>query len=214
MPSGRQSTLRPSGSPPCLSCRALPAISAPGQPPEVKLEPFSSTNFWTPTKHLGAGKISLRQDPGGDFMEFEAVGEEGMAATLNSLPFKVEAGREYLVTIEIRTENLTPTTAKMVGGVYLLYRDKADWPASWYPSKGSIAPANTPWNESHADHQNAHHRRQRPALYRLFRLRHLGGRASASDRPRQRPLLHSQRSGEFGRKRHQCCPRPFMSPIR
>lgn len=123
-----------------------PAASADPSP-VVKLEPFSHTDFWTFKKYLGDGKISLRQDPDGDFMEFESVGEKGMAATLGSIPFRVEAGREYVVKMEIRTENLNPIDGRMVGGVYFLYRDMADNPASFYPSQGLIAPANTTWKE-------------------------------------------------------------------
>ena len=67
-------------------------------PMVLELEPFSKSNCWTFTKHLGDGQSSLRPDPGGEFMEIEASREKGMAATVSSLPFKVEAGREYVVS--------------------------------------------------------------------------------------------------------------------
>lgn len=129
---------------------ALPSVllSSPAAPPAmVNLAPLSDLNFWTFTKHLGEGKATRRQDPGGDFMELEAAGEAGMAATLSSIPLKVEAGHTYNVRMEIRTEGLHSIDGKMVGGVYFLYRDMAGNPGSFYPSQGLLAPSDTPWKE-------------------------------------------------------------------
>jgi hypothetical protein len=103
-------------------------VSAANQTGTLILAPLSETNAWTFAKHLGNGSMSLHRDAGGDFLEFEAADEEGMAATLGSRPFDVEPGREYRVSMEIRTEHLQTIDGKMLGGVYFLDRDKAGNP--------------------------------------------------------------------------------------
>ncbi|KAB2660670.1 MAG: hypothetical protein DVB31_13610 [Verrucomicrobia bacterium] len=129
--------------------------AATPSPREVTaLEPLSDAGFWTFTRHGGDGRMTPRQDPAGDYLEFESADGKGMAATLSSPPLRVEAGREYRVTMEIKTEDLIPVDphappfdSRMTGGAYFLFRDLADRPASFFPSRGTTAPSNTGWKE-------------------------------------------------------------------
>lgn len=116
------------------------------------LPPLSDTSFWKFQKFLGDGKIEIVHSSGTDVMEFSSLGEQGMAASFNSALINIDAGYEYIVTMDIMTKNLIPGDAKIVGAPYFVFSDKNGHPAGWYPiadlrpgPPSYIAPQTTDW---------------------------------------------------------------------
>ena len=116
------------------------------------LRPFSDTAFWKSRIYMGNGIIKIGNENGADVLAFNSLGESGMAASYNSNPVPVEGGYEYIVTLEMRTEDLIPVDAKIVGAPYFIFSDKNGHPAGWYPIADLrpgpliyIAPQNSDW---------------------------------------------------------------------
>lgn len=116
------------------------------------LRPFSDTTFWKFHKYMGNGTMTIGTENGTDVLEFSSAGENGMAASYISALMPIEAGYEYIVTMDIRTENLIPEDAKIAGAPYFIFSDKNGHPAGWYPIADLrpgppcyIPPQNTDW---------------------------------------------------------------------
>jgi hypothetical protein len=97
------------------------------------LRPFSDTTFWKFHTYMGNGTMTIGNENGTDVLEFSSSGENGMAASYISALMPIEAGYEYIVTMDIRTENLIPEDAKIAGAPYFIFSDKNGHPAGWYP---------------------------------------------------------------------------------
>jgi hypothetical protein len=132
------------------ACEQQQNVSQPERP-ITSLEPFSNLTFWMFKRNVGDGIMDLYKNTNGDFIKFEGFGERGMAATINTLPLKVKPGYEYIVTMDIKTENLEPVTARLVGAAYFYFNDLAGRPAGFYPAvalygpPALIAPRDTDW---------------------------------------------------------------------
>ncbi len=124
----------------------------------MQLEPFSSSQFWKFRRHFGKGGMNVHSGTYGDTVEIYSQGEEGLAATLQSPRIEIDAGREYRLKMEIKTEDLIPISAHITGHAYFRFYDKSKYPGGWYPSgdygsndrfddKSSplIAPSNSDW---------------------------------------------------------------------
>jgi hypothetical protein len=116
------------------------------------LRPFSDTAFWKFQIYMGNGIMKIGNENGADVLEFSSLGENGMAASYNSNLVPIDGGYEYIVTLEIKTENLIPEDAKIVGAPYFIFFDKNGHPAGWYPITDLrpgppiyIAPQNSDW---------------------------------------------------------------------
>jgi hypothetical protein len=118
------------------------------------LRPFSDTAFWKFQKYMGNGNIKNSNIDGTDVLEFSSSDHYGMAASYNSASIPLDAGYEYIVTLDIKTENLITKGAKIVGAPYFIFSDKNGHPAGWYPIADLrpgppiyLAPQNTDWIE-------------------------------------------------------------------
>lgn len=109
-------------------------------------------------RYGGKGKKIFHRHPMGDYLEVFSHDSSGLAATLISERFPVEAQGRYKLSMEIKTENLLPITARMTAHAYLYFNDKNGNPGGWFPSvdynpnelpipiqSPYLAPTNTDW---------------------------------------------------------------------
>lgn len=119
---------------------ALPLQSQP------VLRPLGDAEFWKFERFLGTGEMRVEKTPAGDVLEFEGTLPDGMAASVHSPKLPVDPGQQYVVTMEIRTEGLTPVTAKLTGAPYMFFWDARLLPGSFQPMPGRTAPSDSDWH--------------------------------------------------------------------
>lgn len=118
----------------------------------TSLRPFSDSTFWKFQKYLGNGTMKIFYENNVETFEFCSIDKYGFAASVNSVPLIIDPGYEYIVTMDIKTENLLSKDAKLVGAPYFDFFDKYSYPASWYPIADLrpgpacyLAPQTTDW---------------------------------------------------------------------
>lgn len=82
----------------------------------------------------------------GEALEMESTSSDGMAASVHSPKLPVEPGRQYVVTMEIKTEDFVSVNAKLTGAPYLFFWDARLLPGSFQPTPGNLAPNNSDWH--------------------------------------------------------------------
>ena len=119
---------------------ALPMRSQP------VLQPLSDVEFWKFDRYLGSGGMRVDKTPMGDVLGIESDSPDGMAASVHSPKLAVEPGRQYVVTMEIKTEGFVPVNAKLTGAPYMFFWDARLLPGGYQPMPGTVAPSDSDWH--------------------------------------------------------------------
>jgi len=137
-----------------MALRALAAIavalsfqwqawSLPGQ--AIVLPPLSDSSFWTFDRTLGEGDFRIEASAAGEVAAFRGSAEQGMSASLRSIPFPVEPNRRYRIGWDLRTQGLQALDAKLTGSPYLHFYDAELLPGGYQPGPG-LAPVDSDWH--------------------------------------------------------------------
>lgn len=112
------------------------------------LAKFSDASFWTFDKFRGDGTMRVIQSGRGDILELSSQGDNGMAAAVHSLQFHVEPNRQYVITMDVKTEGLESIDASLTGSFYLQFWDGLGKVGGYEPCDAisSPAPENSEWH--------------------------------------------------------------------
>ena len=126
----------------------LPLARAQNATDRPVLAKLSDSSFWTFEKFRGEGGMRVIQSGRGDVIEMSSDSNEGMAASVRSRAFPVEPSRQYIVTMDLKSEWLQAIDASLTGGVYVQFWDAQHMPGSYQPSDAvsTPAPENSEWH--------------------------------------------------------------------
>ncbi len=126
----------------------LPLTGAQDAPNGPVLAKLSDASFWTFEKFRGEGTMRVIQSGRGDVIELSSDGIEGMAASVRSHAFPVEPNRQYVITMDLKTDGLEAIDANLTGGVYMQFWDAQNMQGSYQPADAvsTPAPENSEWH--------------------------------------------------------------------
>jgi hypothetical protein len=110
------------------------------------IRPLCDVHFWSFERVLGDGTGVVEKTTPGCAVRMASEAPQGMAASWKSVKFPVEPNRRYVISMEIRTQALEPTTAKLTGAPYLRFWDARLLPGGHQPSLGHLATRDSGWH--------------------------------------------------------------------